>query len=79
MDSISDLLGNRQFYEPAEAIAIKQYVEQTYHATVSVQVRERDIIISAASAALVNQLRYNSATLQQLAHTDKRLAFRITG
>jgi hypothetical protein len=79
MDSLSDLLGNRQFDEPAEAIAIKQYVDQTYHAAVSVQVREREIIISAASAALVNQLRYNSATMQQLAQTDKRLVFRITG
>lgn len=79
MDSLSDLLGNRQFDEPPEAIAIKQYVEQTYHTSIGVQVRERDIIISVASAALTNQLRYEGTKLQQLASTSKRLVFRITG
>jgi hypothetical protein len=77
MDSLNDILARKDFSEPPEAAAIKQYVQDEFGIAVSVQVRERDIIIATPSAALANTLRLRSPVLRKLSQTDKRLVFRI--
>jgi len=72
-----DILGNKDFSEPPEIAAIKQYVHDEFRAAVSVLARERDIIITVPNAALANTLRLRSPTLRKLANNDKRLVFRI--
>jgi hypothetical protein len=76
-NSLADILLNKNFDEPAEAVAIKQYVLDTYQKSVAVTVREKDIIITAQSAALANTLRMKWKQLQRAAQTDKRLIFKI--
>jgi hypothetical protein len=76
-NSLSDILLNRNFDEPAEATAVKNYVLQKYDKSVAVTVREKDIIITAQSAAFANALRMQWKQLQKAASTDKRLVFRI--
>lgn len=77
MDSLNDLLSNRNFDEPPEIAAIKRYVHDTYHAEVVVQLRDRDILLVVESAALAAQLRLSTAALQTAAATDKRITLRI--
>lgn len=78
MDSLSHLLANKDFDEPAETRAIKQYVRDKFHVEVGVQLQGKDIIILASSAALVGRLRYDTQNLKRAANTDQRIIFRIT-
>lgn len=76
-NSLADILSSKNFDEPAEAVAIKQYVLDTYQKSVAVTVREKDITIHCQSAALADTLRMRWKQLQRAANTDKRLIFRI--
>ena len=76
-DSLFDILQNKNFDEPPEATAIKKYVQEKYKKSVAVTVREKDITVTAQSAAFANALRMQWRQLQQAAQTDKRLIFRI--
>ena len=78
MDSLEDILRRKKLDEPPEIAAIKQYVEQTFHSAVGVVVQPTNIIITAASAALVNTLRLQTVQLQQAANTTKKFIFRIS-
>ncbi|CAN5382655.1 hypothetical protein BH09PAT4_BH09PAT4_07900 [soil metagenome] len=78
MDSLSDLLANKDIDEPAESNAIKRYVHDTYQSEVGVQVRDRDIVLSVKSAALASRLRYDTSSIKTAAATDKRIVLRIT-
>jgi hypothetical protein len=76
-NSLADLLANRDFDEPAEMVAIKQFVQDNYQVDVDVQMREREIIVSTPSAALANTLRFKLPELRTAAKTDKRIVLRI--
>jgi predicted methyltransferase len=76
-DSLFDILKDRNFDEPDEALAIKSYVLESFQKTVVVQVRDKEIIITAQGAAFVSTLRMQTRQLQRAADTDKRLVFRI--
>jgi hypothetical protein len=76
-DSLFDILKSKDFDEPAESIAIKQYVQEHFKETVAVMVRERDIIIETPSAALAGTLRMHQLQMKKAAATDKRLILRI--
>jgi hypothetical protein len=78
MDSLNDILALKDFDEPAESVAIKNYVREQFNKTVTVTVHEREIIIAAPSAALANTLRLRTLELRKLLGGDKRrLIFRI--
>jgi hypothetical protein len=77
MDRLTDILGSKDFTEPPESSAIKNYILTRFDTTVNVMVRERDIIIDVPSAALANTLHLRSPEIKELSKTDKRLIFRI--
>lgn len=76
-NSLADLLAKKDFEEPAEMRAIKDFVQQYYQADVEVQLREREIIVTTASAALANTLRLKMNELRAAAQTDKKIVLRI--
>lgn len=76
-DSLFDILKQRDFDEPSESVAIKQYVQEHFDETVAVTVRDRDIIIECPSAALAGTLRMHQVQMKKAAATDKRLILRI--
>lgn len=78
MDSLHNILSNRNFDEPPEVANIKKYMLDEFQTTVSVQAREKDIIISVPSAALASTLRLRSPELKRrCAIHDKRIVIRI--
>ncbi|HVV66787.1 MAG TPA: hypothetical protein VHB72_01795 [Candidatus Saccharimonadales bacterium] len=79
MDSLDNILSRKDFDEPPEISSIKKYVEDNYKVAVSVQVRDRDIVIHVPSAALANTLRLRIPEIKRRCQTDKRLTFRIGG
>jgi hypothetical protein len=79
MDSLNDILGNKDFDEPPEMTSIKKYVQDEFKMAVGVQVRDRNIVINVPSAALANTLRLRVPDIKRRCQIDKRLTFRIGG
>jgi hypothetical protein len=77
MDSLLDILQNKDFGEPPEMSSIKKYVHDEFGIEVSVQVRDRDIIVGVPNAALANTLRLRSPEMKRRCQLTKRLTFRI--
>ncbi len=79
MDSLSDILLNKDFDEPPEMSGIKKYVKDEFKVTVTVLVRDKDIVIGVPNAALANTLRLRTPDIKRRCNIDKRLTFRIGG
>lgn len=77
MDSLFSLLGDKNFDEPPESASIKKFVQSEYQTDVAVQVRDKDIVVSCKSAALVSTLRLRSPEVKRRCQLTKRLVFRI--
>lgn len=77
MDSLNNILGDRNFDEPPEMAGIKKYVQDEFKTEVGVQVRDKDIVISVPSAALANTLRLRGPEIKRRCQLDKKLTFRI--
>lgn len=77
MDSLFDILSRKDYDLPEEVAAIKQYVKNEFEADVEVLVRDKDIVISGRSSALMGSLRLHGPKIKKAANTDKRLVFRV--
>jgi hypothetical protein len=77
MDSLGDLLHQYSAKEPAEILALKRYIKETFNAPSSIGLQGESIVITVASASLANTLRFHTLKLQAAAQTDKRIIFRI--
>jgi hypothetical protein len=77
MDSLFSILSDKNFDEPPEIAGIKKYVQDEFNTSVTVQVRDKDIIVTAPSAALAGTLRMRSPEIKRRCQLDKRLVFRI--
>jgi hypothetical protein len=75
MDSLYDILANKDFALPDEVKLIKSYVAKTYRQDVNVAFNHNEIIISSRSAGLISNLRLNSPELIQTVNTDKKIRF----
>jgi hypothetical protein len=76
-DSLFDILSRKDFDEPSEMTAIKQYIQEHFQVAAEVALRDREIIITVPSAALAGTLRFHVRKLQAAANTNKRLVLRI--
>lgn len=65
MDNLADILHLKDFDQPPEIIAIKEYVRDHYKKDISVTIDKQQIVISSSSAGLIGSLRLNSAALQK--------------
>lgn len=77
MDSIYDLLAGKNFDEPSEISAIKDFVRAHYKTDVTVQLRDNDILVIVPSAGLASRLRFDMPKLKKEAKTEKRIILRI--
>ena len=77
MDSLSSILSNKDFDQPPEMSAIKKYVQDEFGVSVSVLIRDKDIVVSVPNAALINTLRLRGPEIKRRCQLDKRLTFRI--
>jgi len=77
MDSLSDILSNKDFSIPQEVIAIKSYVAKQYNKDIQVAISDKEIIVSSRSAGLISSLRLNSPELYKITNTDKKIRLKI--
>jgi hypothetical protein len=78
MDSLDDILRNKDFSEPRESKAIKNFVMKRFDVVVRVELKQNSIIIVSSSSALADSLRQLGPHIQEAARTDKKLIFRIS-
>ncbi len=76
-DSLFDILQRKDFSEPSEMTAIKDYIREHFQAEAEVINHDFDIIIVVTSAPLASVLRFHVRKLQAAAATKKRLVIRI--
>lgn len=77
MDSLFSILTHKNFDEPPEVASIKKFVNDNYHQTVTVTLREKEIIVGVSSAALAGTLRLRSPEMKRRCQLEKKLIFRI--
>ena len=77
MEDLSNILSRRNFDEPPEIRAIKEYVRRYYDTDVNVQMQAHNLVVSSRSAALIGSLRMNLPKLQTAAASEKRIILRI--
>jgi hypothetical protein len=77
MDSLYDLLSSKDFDEPPEIGAIKQYVRDKYQSDVGITMRERDIVVTVKSAALASRLRFDMQNMIEKTNVSKKIVLRI--
>jgi hypothetical protein len=77
MDSLHNILSHKDFDEPPEMSSIKKYVQDEFQTTVSVLIRDKDIVIGVPNAALASTLRMRVPDIKRRCQVDKRLTFRI--
>lgn len=75
---IRGILAKKDFAEPPEITAIKQYVAEHFAGRkVGVSLSESIITIKVSSAAFAGSLKNHSRQLQAAAKTTKQINFRI--
>ncbi len=77
MQSLQDIMGNRDFDQPAEIEIIKTFVRKNFSSDVGVYTQARSITITTSSASLAGSLRPHLHKLKKELDTDKKLFIRI--
>lgn len=77
MDSLFSILSNKDFDEPPEVAAVKKFVRNNLDSEVTVQLREKDLIIVCSSGSQANALRLRVPELKRRCQIDKRIVIRI--
>lgn len=77
MDSLFSILSGKDFDEPPEISSVRKYIKDEFKTEASVQVRDKDIVVTVPNAALAGTLRMRSPEIKRRCQLDKRLVFRI--
>jgi ribosome-associated translation inhibitor RaiA len=77
MQSLQDIIGNRDFDQPAEIEQIKTFVRKQFSSDVNVSVQAHSITITTKSASLAGSLRPLMHKLKKELNTEKKVFIRI--
>jgi hypothetical protein len=77
MQSLLDIMGDKDFGLPPEVAEIKAYVKRYFDKDAGVAIQKHAIVITVQSAALAGSLRPHMYKLQKQLNTEKRLIIRI--
>ena len=77
MQSLSDIMGNKDFGVPPEVVEIKAYIHRHFKVDVGITIQDRNIIITTRSAALAGSLRPHLHKLKSELKIEKKLIIRI--
>jgi hypothetical protein len=77
MQSLNDIMSNKDFDQPAEIIIIKDFVRKHFQKDVGVTLQQFSITITTHSAGLAGALRPMLYELKKDLKTDKKLFIRI--
>jgi hypothetical protein len=76
MDSLQDIMGNKNFTPPDEISVIKDYIKRRYDSPSRIKVEKTAIIISVPSSALAATIYLERQTLIEHCNIKLRLVVR---
>ena len=76
VDSLQDILGQKDFSEPVEVEALKEYVKRHYNVSSSVRLQRDTLILSVPNSALAATLQMNRHNIAQSCNLSKKLVIR---
>jgi hypothetical protein len=77
MDSISSILGDKDFTEPEEVGRLKDYIKSTYNSKSEIRVQPKGLVIIVTSSALAGTLRLNMPEIKRRLNIDVAISIRI--
>ena len=76
MDSLQEILGNKNFTPPNEMQALREYVLRRYKSNSYVKLQRDAIILSVQSSALAATLQLEQNNIIQACNLSKKLVIR---
>ncbi|MBI5906513.1 hypothetical protein HY857_00470 [Candidatus Saccharibacteria bacterium] len=76
MDSIQEILGNKDFTPPSEITTIRAYIERRYKSKSYVKLQRDAVIISVRDSALAATIHLERQSLLDACGITKRLVIR---
>jgi hypothetical protein len=76
MDSLQDILGNKNFTPPDEVTAIKDYIKRRYDSPARVKIEKTAVIVSVPSSALAATIYLERQSLIEKCNIKQRLVVR---
>jgi hypothetical protein len=76
MDSLQDILGQKNFSPPDEIAVIKDYIKRRYDSPSRVKIEKSTIIVSVPSSALAATIYLERLTLIEHCNLKQRLVVR---
>jgi hypothetical protein len=76
MDSLQDILGQKNFSPPDEIAVIKDYIKRRYDSPSRVKIEKSAIIVSVPSSALAATIYLERQTLIEHCNLKQRLVVR---
>ncbi len=76
MDSLQDILGQKDFTPPDEIQAIKDYIKRRYDSFCRVKIEKRAIVVSVPSPTLAATIYLERQTLIEHCNLKQRLVVR---
>jgi hypothetical protein len=76
MDSLQNILGQKNFDTPDEITAVQDYIKHRYGVDATVKLQREALIVSLPSAALAATLQMDQARIIESCSLTKRLVIR---
>lgn len=77
MDSINQILGDKQFNEPEEFERLKKFIDDEYSSEATLAINGKYIVISVPSSSLASSLRLRLPEIKSDLKIDRPIRLRI--
>ena len=77
MDSLQDILADKNFTPPNEMAAVKEYIKRIYDSPCSVKIQGDALILSVRNSALSGTIFLERGKLIRACNLDKKLVIRV--
>ena len=77
MDSIKELLFQKNLEEPSEVTSLKDYYQQTFHLPANVQITKNSIVLVVPNSKLATEIRARTLEIERRCQLTKKLFVKV--
>lgn len=78
MDSIKDLLLQKNLDEPTEITALRDYYEKSFGLPASINVTPRSIVLNVPNSKLASEIRLRTLEIERRCQLTKKLFIKVS-
>lgn len=78
MDSIKDLLMQKNLEEPTEITALKDYYEKTFGLPASIKITQKSIVLNVPNSKLASEVRLRTLEIERRCQLTKKLFIKVS-